>query len=414
MKSFKGIFFLVITLVLTAALWFFATPKEDIHALNRLSHVVGGLALTGFCLVFLLSTRNKNVERWFSGLENLYFYHKLLAIFSLGLVILHGQLQDMVPDWDEARETSLSEFAKELGELGQNGFIALILIALFAKFLKYEHWRLVHRLFFIPYAFGIYHAYFSSRYDLFQPTPLGIFTAITSLIGLASAIYIITLYQDIQFKHTGEITGIRKISTSAVEVEMTLNQKLQFKNGQFIFLKIFQKGLEQAPHPFSISGGDGQKITVTIKSLGDFTKKVNEVIQLNTPIAIEGPYGHLNFESGKQHQLWVAGGVGITPFLSYLKSKPIDSNIELFYTYRGQNDAILKDFLDQYAKNNAHFKVNFIDTSIMDRLTFEDYVVPDNTSIFMCGPEKMVKNFAKQFKRKNINADVHVESFKFR
>ena len=414
MKSYKGILFLVFTMILTAALWFFALPKEDIHALNRTSHVIGGLAITGFCLVFLLSTRIKSLERLFSGLENVYFYHKWLAIFSLGLVILHSQLQELVPDWDEAPETSLSELAKELGEFGQNGFIALILIALVAKFLKYEHWRMIHRFLVIPYALGLYHTYFSSRYDLFQLTPLGIFMAMTSLIGLASAIYIMAIYQDIQFKHTGHITGIRKIGASAVELEMTLNQKLNFKNGQFIFLKIFQKGLEQAPHPFSISGGDGKKITVTIKSLGDFTKKMNEIIQLNTPIAIEGPYGHLNFERGKHQQLWIAGGVGITPFLSYLKTNPTDCTIELFYTYRGQDDAILKDFLEQYANNNAHFKVHFIDTSSMGRLNFEDYVLPHDTSIFMCGPEKMVKNFAKQFKSKNIDADIHFESFKFR
>lgn len=414
MKSIKGILFIIITLVLTATLWYFATPNEDISVLNKISHAVGGLAISGFFLVFLLSTRKKTIERWFKGLEHVYFYHKLLAVFSLAMVILHGQLQDMVPDWDEARETSLGEIAKEIGELAQNGFIALIVIAFFAKFLKYEHWRFVHRLLIIPYAFGIYHAYFSSRYDLFQLSPLGIFTALTSIIGFVSAIYILTLYQETQFKHNGQITGIRKIGSQAVELEMTLDKKLKFKNGQFIFLKIFQNGLEQAPHPFSISGGDGQKLYVTIKSLGDFTKKVNETIQLNTKIAIEGPYGHLNFEGGRQHQLWVAGGVGITPFLSYLKSKPIDCDIELFYTYRGQDDAILKDFLQEYAQNNANFKVNFVDTSVTERLNFENYTVKENTSIFMCGPEKMVKGFARQFKSKNTDAEIDFEAFKFR
>lgn len=414
MKSFKGILFIVLTMVVTVTLWYFATPREEIHVLNKWVHTVGGLALTGFFLVFLLSSRNKTIERWFNGLENVYFYHKCLAIFSLGMVILHGQLQELVPDWDEAIETSLSEFAEELGEIAQYGFIALIVIALLAKFLKYEHWRMIHRLLVIPYAFGLFHAYFSSRYDLFQPTLLGIFTAITSIIGLASAIYMLALYQSTQFKHTGKITNIRKIGTRAVELELTLNKKLNFKNGQYIFLKIFQNGLEKAPHPFSISGADGEKIYVTIKALGDFTKKVNETIQLNTKVAIEGPYGHLNFEAGKQHQLWVAGGVGITPFLAYLKSKPIDRDIELFYTYRGQEDAILKDFLEEYAKNNDHFKVNFIDTSTMGRLHFEDYPLQDHTSIFMCGPEKMVKRFAKQFKHQNTDADITFEAFKFR
>ena len=414
MKSFKGILFITLTLILTATLWYYATPREEIHVINKWVHVVGGLALTGFFLVFLLSSRNKTIERWFNGLENVYFYHKCLAVFSLGMVILHGQLQELVPKWGKGMETSLGEFAEELGEIAQNGFIALILIAFFAKFLKYEHWRIIHRLMIIPYAIGLFHAYFTSRYDLFQPTLLGIFTAGTSIVGLASAIYMLVLYQHTQFKHTGTVTNIRKIGTHAVELELTLNEKLTFKNGQYIFLKIFQNGLERAPHPFSISGGDGEKIYVTIKALGDFTKKVNETIQLNTKVAVEGPYGHLNFEDAKQNQVWIAGGVGITPFLSYLKSTPLDRDIELFYTYRGPDDAIFKDFLEDYAQNHDHFKVNFIDTSTMERLTFEDYVFPKDTSIFLCGPQKMVRRFAKQCKHQNPDADIAFEAFKFR
>ena len=60
---------------------------------------------------------------------------------------------------------------------------------------------MIHCLFVIPYAFGLFHAYFSSRYDLFQPTLLGIFTAITLVVGLASTVYMYVLYQRTQFKH---------------------------------------------------------------------------------------------------------------------------------------------------------------------------------------------------------------------
>ncbi|WP_374967367.1 ferric reductase-like transmembrane domain-containing protein [Lysinibacillus sp. RS5] len=414
MKSIKGILFIILTMSSSALLWYFATPIEPIHAVNRLSHIIGGLAITGFFLVFLFATRMKILERWFHGLERLYFHHKWLAIFSLGLVILHGQLQDMVPDWDEAQETPLSEFAKELGELGQYGFIALILIALFAKFLKYEHWRVVHRLLLIPYTFGIYHAYFSSRYDLFQPTPLGIFTALTATIGFMSALYMLTMYQDMFFKYKGKITGIKKLGSNVIELELTLDKKIPYRHGQFIFIKIFQDGLEKASHPFSISGGDGKKVFVTIKGLGDFTKKVFHSVQLNTPVALDGPYGHLNFEKGTQQQVWIAGGIGITPFLSYLQSQPVDRNIELFYTYHGQDNAIYQEFLQEYAKTNQYFNVNFIDTAQMDRLSFENFSVPAKTSIFMCGPEKMVKRFAKQLKSFNTGADIEYEAFKIR
>ncbi len=413
MKSIRGITFIILIMGTSALLWFFATPIEPLHSLDKLSHMIGGLAITGFFLVFLLSTRMKLLDRWFHGLENVYRYHKYIAIISLALVILHGQLQEMVPE-DKEFDTSLSEFSKELGELGQYGFIALILIAFLAKFLKYEHWRIIHRFMLIPYTFGIYHAYFSSKYDLLQPTPLGIFTAITTTIGFMSALYMLTMYQDMFFKYTGKITGIQQMGSNVIELELTLDKKIPFQFGQFVFIKFFQDGLDKAPHPFSISSGDGERIFVTIKVLGDFTHQVYHSIKINTAVALNGPYGQLNFEKGPQSQIWIAGGIGITPFLSYLQSQPFDRTIELFYTYQGEDNAIYKDYLQSYAVSNQQFKVNFIDTTQMDRLSFENYHVPANTQVYLCGPDKMVKHFTKQLKSHNNDIMIDFEAFKFR
>lgn len=413
MKSIRGITFIILIMGTSALLWFFATPIEPLHSLDKLSHMIGGLAITGFFLVFLLSTRMKLLDRWFHGLENVYRYHKYIAIISLALVILHGQLQEMVPE-DKEFDTSLSEFSKELGELGQYGFIALILLAFLAKFLKYEHWRIIHRFMLIPYTFGIYHAYFSSKYDLLQPTPLGIFTAITTTIGFMSALYMLTMYQDMFFKYTGKITGIQQMGSNVIELELTLDKKIPFQFGQFVFIKFFQDGLDKAPHPFSISSGDGERIFVTIKVLGDFTHQVYHSIKINTAVALNGPYGQLNFEKGPQSQIWIAGGIGITPFLSYLQSQPFDRTIELFYTYQGEDNAIYKDYLQSYAVSNQQFKVNFIDTTQMDRLSFENYHVPANTQVYLCGPDKMVKHFTKQLKSHNNDIMIDFEAFKFR
>lgn len=434
MKSLKGIIFLTFALTLTTVLWYIATPIDPINFYEQLSYIVGGLALTGFSLVFLLSVRSKAIERLFNGLENVYFYHKLLSVFSIATTFLHGQLRDFAKESerderdfredfrdDGGREfesgfsgEGLHEFAGELGEIAQNSFLLLIVIAFFAKFLKYEHWRYIHRLMIIPFALGLFHSYFTGKYDLLQLTPLSIFTAITAIFGLGSSLYMLFFYQHTQFKHTGTVTNINKIASDVIELELTLNKKLNYKKGQFIFLKVFQDDLEKAPHPFSISGGHGEKIYITIKALGDFTKKLNESIQLNTKVALEGPYGHMDFEDGKDKQIWVAGGVGITPFLSYLKNNELQKHVELFYSYRGEEHAIYKQFLEEYANNHGLFKVNFIDTSFADRLHFDNYLVPENTSIFMCGPQKMMKYFNKQLKNNNHHLDITFEAFKFR
>lgn len=63
------------------------------------------------------------------------------------------------------------------------------------------------------------------------------------------------------------------MGSNVIELELTLERSIPFRHGQFIFIKILQTGIEKAPHPFSISGGDGKKLFVTIKAIGDFTKK---------------------------------------------------------------------------------------------------------------------------------------------
>lgn len=408
MKAYKGLLLIFLTMGSSVFLWYFATPIAPIHPLSKLGHIIGGLAITGLFLVFLFATKNKLLERWFNGLARLYFYHKVLAIFSLGFIIIHGQIQKMVPD-EELPQTSLQEWAKELGELAQYGFIILIVLAFLAKFLKYEHWRWLHRLLLLPYTVGIYHTYFSSQYDLLQPSAIAIFTALTTTIGFMSALYMMTMYQDMFFPYSGSISNIQKLNSHVIELELTLTKKLHYRPGQFLFIKIFQEGIEKAPHPFSISGGDGEKIIVTIKTVGDFTRQVYDHIQMNTSVAVDGPFGHFNFDKGANQQLWIAAGIGITPFLAYLQTKP-EKKIDLYYSFHGLDNIVYKDFLQNYAQTNDYFTVTFIDTTQEDRLSFDHLTIPKQTSIYICGPEKMIK----QFKSSAPTSKIEWEGFKFR
>lgn len=409
MRAYKGILFIFIILCGSALLWYFSKPMAPIHPLNTLSHVIGGLAITCLFLVFLLATRIKMLERWFGGLEHVYFYHKLLAILSLVLILIHGQLQKMIPDEELTQQTPLNEFAKDLGELAQYGFIFLIILAFIAKFLKYEHWRWLHRLLLVPYTLGIYHAYFSSHYDLLQPSALGIFTALTTTIGFMSALYMLTMYQDMFFPYKGQISSIQRLTPEILEIKLKLTKQLDYRPGQFLFLKVFQEGIEKAPHPFSISGGCGQQINLTMKTIGDYTKQVYNLIQVDTEVAVDGPYGHFDFGNGNAQQLWIAGGMGITPFLAYLHTQP-DKKIDLYYSFHGQDNVIYKDFLEDYAQANDHFTVTFIDTTQRNRLSVDELSFSPQTSIYICGPEKMIKHFKSAAPKKNVKW----EAFSFR
>lgn len=415
MKNIKCNMLIIGTMAITVALWLLAQPKTELNFFGVFSHAVGGVSLSGFFLVFLLSIRSRTIEKWFNGMENVYKYHKWLAIGSIAAVLLHSATIKL-GFTDDVLAIRGPEMAAKVGGLSQNFFILLTLVALLAKKMKYENWRFFHRLFIVPYAFGLFHTFKSSWYDLQTVSPLSIWIAVTGVIGMASALYMLFFYQRVQFnKNKGTITGIRKFENSVIELEMTMDKPFDYKAGQYIFLKVFQKGLESAPHPFSISGGAGHKIYVAVKILGDFTQDLYDNVQVGTSISMDGPFGHMIFDEGKEKQVWVAAGIGIAPFISYLdKNAQLEQNVALYYSYRGQQGAVYRKFLEDYQAKNPNLTVHFHDTAVLKRLDFRDYPLKnEDVTIFMCGPDKMITGFANYFKKHYGQAEIIFEAFKF-
>ncbi|MCC9899519.1 hypothetical protein HK145_01025 [Streptococcus agalactiae] len=80
MRAWKGIVLILSSIVVTLVAWQNAGLSE---------FVVPGLALTSLSLTFLLSTKFRILESYFQGIENMYFYHKVMAVFSMILLLLH-------------------------------------------------------------------------------------------------------------------------------------------------------------------------------------------------------------------------------------------------------------------------------------------------------------------------------------
>lgn len=412
MKINKGRIIIFIMLLLTGLLWWFSTPKESLLLLDQISHTIAGLSLTGLSIVFVLSYRNKTLESWFGGLDNIYKDHKWIAIISVILVFVHGRMSESVEESLAVGEVIKSTSAL-LGTLGQFAFIILVLVALFAKKLKYERWRFFHRIMVIPYLFGVYHTYASSKYELFTLSPLAIFTFITTALGIVAGTYTIFVYQKSGFKYKGLVSNVITLTKSTLELEIELDQTIEFDSGQYVFIKIFQKGIDKAPHPYTIARGKGKKIYLGIKNLGDGTKELYDHIETGTKVSIDGPYGNFKFTEEKSKQLWIAGGVGITAFLSFLEQGIGDAEIKLIYSYRGDKESAYSDLLKSYADKYSNFSLYLNDTSVNDRFVVEESHLQENTCVYICGPDKMIKDYSKNIKKLNKLTEVIFEEFGF-
>ena len=430
-KSAKGKLLIAATLLITLVVWLTATPAVSITALDRARHVIGGLSLSSLFMVFLLSARSKTIEKWFNGLDRVYVYHKYLAIASVVAIVVHAALSELVTTLSMPGASGLSIMDLVNLQMAQTGDVAtpvvtpalasayvaailfalLTLISLFNHSLKYETWRITHRLMLIGYLSGLVHAYLSSKYTLMQFSALGIWTGGTALVGISCAVYIIFIYQRRAFRHRGNVTAIERLGPDVIEIAITLDEPLAFTPGQFAFVKVFQEGIEQAPHPFSISGGAANRVTLTVKGSGDYSRQLYDSLQLSTRVALDGPYGHMNFSDGKANQLWIAGGIGITPFISYLREGAGEQSIEMFYSFRGQDEAVYREFLEAYERSHPNFRVTFVDTSVDHRLDLGKYVFKDDTCVYMCGPTKMMDSLAKSLRDRKVDADLVYEGF---
>lgn len=97
----------------------------------------------------------------------------------------------------------------------------------------------------------------------------------------------------------------------------------KFKNrnaGQFATIRVFRDGQWSEPHPFTLSSApEDDSLRMTIKQSGTFTSTVPELAP-GTPVQCSGPYGQFCRGIDEKHEIvMIAGGVGITPFLSVLR-----------------------------------------------------------------------------------------------
>jgi predicted ferric reductase len=98
--------------------------------------------------------------------------------------------------------------------------------------------------------------------------------------------------------------------------------------GQFVFVR-FDGDAE--PHPFTLSSAwqDDGRLLLLIKELGDYTAGLPARLHCGDLVRVEGPYGQFNFKGKAAGQIWIGGGIGITPFIARMKHLALHPSSEL-------------------------------------------------------------------------------------
>lgn len=394
--------------------WVIALQSSSLLTLSNMSgQILGAMILVTFSIVFVLSTKWSFLPRLLGGLENVYFYHRWLAMIAIGLIFIHAEITDEIMraiPWD----LNWLMDAEDAGELSQSLFIIFIAIIPLNRIIKYDNWKILHRLLVIPFIIGAYHSYFSSSVNMFALTPVGISSTVMLVIGIYAGIYIILIYPWVAFKNNGTITAFERLNAHTFDLHLTMKKPYHYDKGQYAFIKIIDEAFPDEMHPFSISGGGGNTVKFTIKVLGDYTDKMYQACAVGMKVKLSRAHGHMAFGQGNSRQLWIGGGVGITPFLSYVRDyTPLDLDVDLYYSTRSVKDGIFISDFNEAQKLIPGFHFHHIATERDGRLNLETLDLTQYDSVYLCGPDKMVHAMESKIHKLQPRLEVHSEAFSF-
>lgn len=399
----------------------------------------GILAMGAMSIAMLLIMRPVRVERFFDGLDKTYRLHKWLGISALVLSVAHwGWAQ--VPKWlvgwgwlerplrkgaAQSPETffgylhSLRGFAEDIGEWSFYAAVLLIVLALTKRF-PYRWFFRTHRLLALVYLLLVVHSVILLPAD-YWGSALGPLMLLLMMGGSVAAIVSLTRRVGRRHQVVGHIAELHHHrDNSVMQVSIALDGPWPgHLAGQFAFVTLDER---EGPHPFTIcsSWHDDGMLAFSIKGLGDYTRTLPEVLRLGDPVKVEGPYGCFDFRGRQPRQIWVAGGIGIAPFIARLQALALTGggqNVELFYSTSAPD----RQFIEQIRElaTQAQVRLHVLVADEDGRLTPERLrqMAPQwpHSDIWFCGPAGFARDLRRDLLGRGLSAaDFHQELFNMR
>ena len=397
-------------------------PRDDWLSTQALSLSAGVAAFSLMGAAALLGGRWRFIEAQFGGLDRVYRTHKWLGVWALALASLHLVFKAGMQGWDSASIMTLSPSATRL--VRQLSFVALMLIVMLAlnRNIPYRTWRWWHKLSGPLFLIVILH-WLSFKSPIAIDDPAGIWLASISISGVVAAAYKLLLFPLLSSHAEYRVAAI-SAGPSAIHLELApVKRAIRFTPGQFAFVSMKQEGLRE-PHPFTIAGGNDANghVHFVIRSLGDYTQKLIQQTTVGMRADIYAPWGRFKRPSTSDREIWIGGGVGISPFIAWLadRSASGSQNVTLFYFFSPGREFPPVDTLKAMAHERG---VEFIPIStgpgtpqFAGRF---DEIVRDagarSVQISFCGPKGLLNVIRARMRELGIPpANLRHEYFEFR
>ena len=428
MKRRLGNFTIIALVILNVVVWLVFPPVNDGREnfiRQYAGEIIGANNIILMACSLFLSTRPKWAEKYFGGLDKMYLTHRHTGTAAFLLIFVHVLTVPITTTgWALGNYLAVIAFAGIV-------FIVLITLAPRIPFLNkfiggdYNDWKKLKRYIGIFFILAFVHS-------LTIPNGLHALIAITwvqifFIIGAASYFYteVFGGFFKKFLPYTVEAVNHPNSSSTEVVLRAKKDPIQKQRAGQFLFVRFPKNKILDESHPFTISSAPAPRedvLRVTVKVSGDFTRHLFSNLQAGMDAVIEGAYGMFDYKTGGGKQIWVAGGIGVTPFLAFIRDMDgnLAQDVDFYYTVRHREEAIFVDEIETAAKKNPRLKTHVRFSAIDGSLTVDEILknAGGNISghhVYMCGPLPMVQAFEKKFLEAKVPAsNIHYEEFNFR
>ena len=422
-----------------------STIDGFIPIMLNIGRVAGLVGTVMYALNLLYATRLRFLEYFFGGLNRVYIAHHLLGGLALIMLSLHPlflALRYVTTSMKQAtlmlipngllpvealfdtthiyHQAILQQWAIFFGIIAFWGMVALLLVTFFIS-IPYRLWLLTHKFLGVAFAISALHILFVSSDTSKDPLMKGYMLTIVA-VGLVAFVYKTIIGNIVIRRYVYKVREVKAIGGSVVQILMDPQSKtMTYKPGQFVFIRFRHgSGVSREWHPFSISSSPAdESIEISVKGLGDYTNKLR-ALQVGALADVEGAYGRFSYTNYKnKDQIWIAGGIGVTPFLSMIKDLPDNGcKVDLYYSVKTESELIDWPLLYNTAikkpqtlrvipfvgdKQPKYLDVDFIEKT-SGGLSGKDF--------YICGPPPMMRSLKKQLKGKGVpGTSIHSEEF---
>ncbi len=477
-KQNIGNLFIIACVVLTVIVWLVFPPENDGRenfVRQWAGEIIGSVNIVLMACSLFIAARPKWAEKYFGGLDKMYVTHRHTSTAAFLLIFAHILTVPISAHW---------VLGNYLAVIAATGILTIGLLSLAPRvpYLNritggtYEGWKNLKKYIGIFFIIGYVHSFLTAH-------PLNAliafsFVQIFAIIGVISYLYVaewsnfakyfgtllvLALSIYLTKRNLGEtlaafsVTGIwiflgvgvlaflyatfsryffKKYFPYTVEAvrhpnnsttEVTLRAKKdpirKQRAGQFLFVRFPGDPALNESHPFTISSGPPEDVLrLTIKASGDFTRDLFARLKPGMDAIVEGAYGLFDHKTGGGKQIWIAGGIGLTPFLSFIRDMngSLGQDVDFYYTVRHKEEALFTDEIEAAAKKNPRLKPHVRFSSTDGSLTVDDIVKNAGGSvkdhhIYLCGPLPMIQAFEKKFLALGVPpGNIHFEEFNFR